>query len=336
MLAACTGEAVEPITIDLSGSQWQLVDMNGTQPVPDRVPTLHFVDESNLAGWTGCNDYEGGYELVGTAFTPGIIFSNLMACVQEDVMAQQRSYLQILGDATRLTLANDTLTIQGDAGTLVFEPVPEQEVGLAGTEWQLASINGSSPIEGTDATLRFEEDGIMGGSTGCNQYGGSYRASGDNLTVTEMAWTEMACLEPEGIMEQESEFTRILSSAHGFDLTGSVLEIYADGGYLVFEPLHTDIEEEPMVDLPYVRWQLATINGENPLPDTRVTLIFENDTTLSGSGGCNGYDGTYAIDGEGFTTGDIVRTLMACAEPEGIMEKEDAVLAILQSAKRFS
>ena len=43
---------------------------------------------------------------------------------------------------------------------------------LAGTSWELISLNGKDLIEGTAITLEFTET-YLGGQMGCNGYGGS-------------------------------------------------------------------------------------------------------------------------------------------------------------------
>jgi heat shock protein HslJ len=107
---------------------------------------------------------------------------------------------------------------------------PEPSAGLDGTEWVLTSLNGGSPLEGTEITLAFD-DGEASGSAGCNSYFGPYTVDGaGGLTFHGLANTEMACLEPEGIMEQETEYLQILRAANRYSVTDGQLEILADGG----------------------------------------------------------------------------------------------------------
>jgi heat shock protein HslJ len=108
---------------------------------------------------------------------------------------------------------------------------------LDGTSWVLISYDKNQPIEGTSLTAKFS-DGQVGGSSGCNSYGGSYEVSGDKLTIGEVAWTLMACLD-EGVMAQEQRFMELLTDAQTFTLSGDRLEITASDGrsMLVFEPL---------------------------------------------------------------------------------------------------
>jgi heat shock protein HslJ len=108
---------------------------------------------------------------------------------------------------------------------------------LDGTSWVLVSYDKNQPIEDTTLTAEFS-DGKVGGSSGCNTYGGSYEVSGEKLTVDEVAWTLMACF-PEGVMEQEQRFMELLTNAQTFTVSTDRLEITASDGrsMLVFEPL---------------------------------------------------------------------------------------------------
>ena len=107
---------------------------------------------------------------------------------------------------------------------------------LDGTSWELVSYGETKPIPGTTITAAFE-DGEMNGSAGCNTYFGSYQVSGDKIRVGDMAMTEMACLEPEGAMEQELVFAELMRGAQSFRLADGQLEIFgADGEALTFVP----------------------------------------------------------------------------------------------------
>jgi heat shock protein HslJ len=99
---------------------------------------------------------------------------------------------------------------------------------LKGTSWRLVLLGGSALIPGTEIRATFE-DGQVHGSA-CNSYGGSYQVSGDKLTVDAIFMTEMACMDPQGIMEQEQEYLEMLGMAKTFRLSGGQLQIFAAGG----------------------------------------------------------------------------------------------------------
>ena len=107
---------------------------------------------------------------------------------------------------------------------------------LDGTSGVLMAYRKTTPISGTTITATFE-DGQVRGSAGCNSYSGSYQVSGDTITVGAVAITEMACLEPEGVMEQELLFVEFLTDARTFRLADGQLQTFRpDGEALTFIP----------------------------------------------------------------------------------------------------
>lgn len=99
---------------------------------------------------------------------------------------------------------------------------------LADSAWVLVQIEGSPVMTLSKPILAFKE-GRLGGSTGCNSYGGEYRVRGDSLQVEAIAMTMMACMD-EGVMELEQEFTSILNEAQNFTISGSQLQITDSNG----------------------------------------------------------------------------------------------------------
>ncbi len=104
---------------------------------------------------------------------------------------------------------------------------------LKGTGWTLTAINDTPSLSNTSVTIEFT-DGQMGGSSGCNSYGGAYKASGNKISTDSINMTLMACLDA-GVMEQESAFLEILQNAQTFELTeGQLLILSSDGKSLRF------------------------------------------------------------------------------------------------------
>jgi heat shock protein HslJ len=114
------------------------------------------------------------------------------------------------------------------------------EADLDGTAWSLISYGGTNVISGTNMTAKFNQSEING-STGCNTYFGSYQSKGDQLTIKEMGWTEMACMDPEGVMEQEMDIMSLLSKTVSFEIEGETLRLQTEGGEeLVFSSVDLD------------------------------------------------------------------------------------------------
>ena len=94
---------------------------------------------------------------------------------------------------------------------------------------RLVSLNGDAPIGGKAITLRFGDNSIEG-SGGCNMYGGSHTASEGSLNLSDLYWTEMACMEPKGIMEQELDYFETLNAVARYQADDDRLALYNETG----------------------------------------------------------------------------------------------------------
>jgi heat shock protein HslJ len=116
-------------------------------------------------------------------------------------------------------------------GNIIPPPEGEEvELVLEGTNWRLAEINGEMPLANTEVTLSFNE-GILGGNAGCNSYGGDYVVGpGGALQIGDVFRTLMACLEPDGVMEQEEAYLSTLERGNSYVIDGDTLIIMDAAG----------------------------------------------------------------------------------------------------------
>jgi len=115
----------------------------------------------------------------------------------------------------------------------------EGNVMIEDTKWFLRSYgeqgNSKNIIEGTEITATFDSiESQVGGSAGCNIYGGRYQITGSTLSISEIYFTEMACMSPEGVMEQEQEFLTLLSRAQSFQADDTTLAISCSEGQQLY------------------------------------------------------------------------------------------------------
>lgn len=115
---------------------------------------------------------------------------------------------------------------------------PEQVINpLTDTTWKLMTYAGKNPLAGKNMTAAFDGEEISG-SASCNHYFGSYQVKGDKITISGLGWTEMACLDPEGIMEQEQIIMKMLSESNTYSIQGDRLQIITTSGdFLIFQQL---------------------------------------------------------------------------------------------------
>jgi len=228
------------------------------------------------------------------------------------------------------------------AGCTGGTSTPGTAVGLAGTSWSLDSYldeNGTlvGVLPGTEVTARFDDDGKVTGSAGCNGYGGDYQLDGATLSISSIAQTLKLCTEPEGIMEQEAWF---------IDLLGSAAECRIEDDRLVITDAEgTDVlvfveGSSTPAALAGTSWTFASLAGDDGtltavLDGTTVTAIFSVDGNVTGNAGCNHYSAPYTVDGESLTIEPAIRTEMYCNEPEGLMDQEDRYLALLTEVASY-
>jgi heat shock protein HslJ len=79
-----------------------------------------------------------------------------------------------------------------------------------------------------DTSIVFDPDGKIGGSVGCNSFGGDYKIAKGKLEFGPIMSTLMACEEPR--MTQESSVFAVLNGTVDFKLDGSVLTITSADG----------------------------------------------------------------------------------------------------------
>jgi heat shock protein HslJ len=80
-------------------------------------------------------------------------------------------------------------------------------------------------------------------------------------------------------------------------------------------------------------WSLSALYNQSLLPDTRVTIHFENGG-VHGTDGCNRYSASYTAGDARFKVGgDIVTTKMACPGP--VMQQAAAFMRMLSEASGY-
>ena len=94
--------------------------------------TAIFSADGRLAGFAGCNSYQGAYGVGDGTITIGRLATTRRAC-EASLMEQERDYLAALGRAVSYTIAGDLLRLSAADGILQAELVgataPESDAG---------------------------------------------------------------------------------------------------------------------------------------------------------------------------------------------------------------
>jgi heat shock protein HslJ len=228
----------EPISLD--GLEWHLVAWAG----PDRqhvdVPagilaTAVFADDV-VTGSTGCNRYHAPYELEGSALRVGPAAMTMMACAPERTEVE-RAFTGALASVRAWALEGDELRLLDADGRVALRFRAAVAPAFVGTAWVATGINNgrggvASPVEGTEVTATFRDDGRVTGSGGCNRYFGPYERAGAAIRIGPLAGTRMACPEPPGAAEQEAAFLAAMERATTWSIREDRLELRAADGAL--------------------------------------------------------------------------------------------------------
>ena len=217
---------------------------------------------------------------------------------------------------------------------VAFVHASQQDTTLQSTVWRwVHSVVDDDtvvvPIDRDRYTVSFATNGTLSIRADCNQVSGTYRQVGRRLTLQLGASTLVACppgSRADAFLQQLGAVVSQVSTE-----TVLVLNLQQDSGSMVFEP-------QPTQSLQETTWQVLTYNNgrgavTTPLLETEMNALFGADGIISGSGGCNTYNGAYSVDGQSLSIGPLATTRLAC--DEAVMEQEQAYLTALQASTRY-
>lgn len=141
---------------------------------------------------------------------------------------------------------------------------PADQSDLDGTSWVLMAIDETAPIEKALPTLEFEGRQISG-NAGCNIFRGAYKVRGDAIEFTDLYNTEMFCMDPEGVMEQEQWYLDLLRNAWRFELTNGRLILLTESDQsLTFQKSKSIAGPSPTQDSPEPTTEPASLLAFQP------------------------------------------------------------------------
>ena len=117
---------------------------------------------------------------------------------------------------------------------------------LAGYLADLEDDELTEPISDVEVNLLFDEGDTFSGNAGCNTYNGRYVTDGTQIIFKGFTFTQLFCEQPEGIMDQEVLYLRLLESVEEYRFN----------------------EDEQLEMITYV-------TNENNEDEERIILVFE-------------------------------------------------------------
>jgi heat shock protein HslJ len=180
----------------------------------------------NVSGSTGCNNYNGSYQLSANGkISFGVIAATKAAC-SANLGPQEQGLLDGYQHAVKAVIATGALQFLGPTGQplLIFQAVKGTQ--LEGITWNLLDYRTptsvTSAVAGAEATLSFA-GGKITGTTGCNDFTATYTGGeGTNgpIKIADVQVGNKTCSTPPGVMAQQSTYLTALSTVVKFE-TGS-------------------------------------------------------------------------------------------------------------------
>ena len=199
---------------------------------------------------------------------------------------------------------------------------------IDGITWRLSSFSSAGASTNVPAELAVDalfESGKVSGTSGCNRYNGPAVVTGATIKIGPLASTQMACVGPAA--DVEKAYLANLANAASFTATADKLTIYDATGASIL--VYAAGPANPLVG----EWNVTGYNNGkqavvSPIAGTTLTAIF-TEGEVSGSAGCNDYNGSYTLDGDQVVIGPLSTTRKACEQD--VMDQEAAFLTALQT-----
>lgn len=120
-------EPPPPIT-PISDTDWQLTEIvldEEVHPVVENTSITASFQEGIMSGGSGCNSYGGEYEVDGSSFSIGEIVQTAELCLDEALMDQENTFIDILRESKQYLLEGEMLTISLSGAELRFQLAPD-------------------------------------------------------------------------------------------------------------------------------------------------------------------------------------------------------------------
>lgn len=82
----------------------------------------------------------------------------------------------------------------------------------------------------------------------------------------------------------------------------------------------------PLADLAGTNWRVVTVNGRATPAVGDYAMRFDRSGSVGARFGCNAMGGRYRMVGGTLTVSDLSQTLMGCADPAGMFEREGSAI----------
>ena len=242
--------------VDLIGTAWRLVEEDVHAEGDVSAATMAFVDDRLVIGETACRHYLAAYNGSDERVrfhVKSMLESSIWESCSDEEQRLEGEFTNFMGEhdyAVQEERGSIHMRMRNSKGnSLTFESLPPIVEDVADVEWVLVALTElrqhefgmwvprtDEAVAGADLTLSFHGDGISG-STGCNSYGGEATVGDGFITIDAetFSYTERACTDLEGVMEQEERYLDVLPSVTRYGVYGDHLVLRTnDDVFLLF------------------------------------------------------------------------------------------------------
>jgi heat shock protein HslJ len=353
-LAGC-GKASQPKDVEVSAEaaskgagstlygRWRITGINGSpllryDGAERSEPHLTFTP-SGYIGSTGCNSFSGTGLLLGTRWFGEPPIATQQGCAH--LAAQERAILSIASSGPKVALqgpAEATLSSATGSLRLRRETVPEPDATpaapmlLAGTEWEVGSIDGRpvGELNRRDrARLSFDADRWTI-NAGCSLLKGPWRQSGSAVVMEIVSKPPSAC-SPTSKAEDAS--IRAMVAAGPRFVVGPNRELVMGGGDHWLTGRFAHEREGKAATMLIGEWRVTAIGGAAVKAMRQPPSVIFGKSSYAVWDGCNHTEGvSLVVGGQLFTRGSGMSTIANCTKDQ----KEARVPAIVGSNPRIA
>jgi heat shock protein HslJ len=211
--------------------------------------------------------------------------------------------------------------------------IPRSPGNLVNTSWILVTIGATDAVPADTPFTLDIADGTASGTGPCNRYHLPFTHNGEDVTTGPVASTAMACAAPL-LAAEHAYFTKLekVDTAHKEGTEDQLVLTGPDDVRL--EYASADRAASDITG----KWNIVNYAAPNalktPIKDTKPTLDFHSDGTLTIETGCNTGGASWKVDGASLTITPARSTLKGCLEPPGIAEQEAAIFSALPKTAR--
>ncbi|WP_017497212.1 META domain-containing protein [Flavobacterium sp. WG21] len=209
-----------------------LTQLNGKKITNGKAFITINDETGTINGNNGCNIFNVKYTKLSAKnqIKTDSPFGTLMACEGEGMKLEQDFSAAITKKKFKIVKKNNKVQFRNAKNKVVMEfSIPTQNQlwsFIAKNNWKLIALENVGQDYGK-ASIKFNPaEKRVSGSTGCNNFAGTYATTGDRISFDRVAATAMACIGEEGNKTEQKMLSYLNNKDLRFDVADQTLNFY--------------------------------------------------------------------------------------------------------------